>query len=83
MFKPIDCNMKWGFFFAGSFYFILLCSICALFSMSSFVSGLFGVLGISAGLTILVGVFVGEPHVYKLSYWREFLDACKTCEPHS
>lgn len=56
---------------------------CALFSMSSFVSGLFGVMSISAGLAILVGVFVGKPHVYKFSYKREFLDACKTCEPHS
>ncbi|WJZ90964.1 hypothetical protein VitviT2T_010078 [Vitis vinifera] len=34
------------------------------------------VLSISVGLAILVGVFVGEPHVYKFSYKREFLDAC-------
>ena len=46
----------------GSFYFILLCSVCTLFSMFSFVSGLFKLLDISAGLIILVGIFMGEPH---------------------
>lgn len=42
--------------------------------------GVFGVLSVPAGLVILVGMFLREPHVHNFSYRRvnqKFLDACK------
>lgn len=42
--------------------------------------GVFGVLSVPAGLVILVGMILREPHVHNFSYRRvnqKFLDACK------